>query len=237
MSAKLTNLSGVEDSPDGWHTYYIRITVDGRRHYKLGMCKGLVRKRYSKEPSTTAIDLLKLWIHESEQQALAHESQLFKQYPGDQPYIGRCGPLRHGGNTETYSHDVVAGEPPPHRYTVMMLSDEHIPLYTYGYSGANPKEPYRHLYGEVKYMDYSFGPEDSYLQVPHLSHPDAVTLATYDYLVNQVEHYRARRAQFLADKFQSAINYCLFVSKWTDHSRMRFESLQPFTVEQWANWV
>lgn len=108
--ANIENISETEDSSNGWKVYYLKILADGDEFYKIGVCKGSVKKRFSKEPNETVIKILKIWPHDSESKAYQHESKLFKDYPGDRPYIGRCGPLKFGGNTETYSHDVIGGQ-------------------------------------------------------------------------------------------------------------------------------
>jgi hypothetical protein len=232
--ATVTNISNVEDIDHGWKTYYLRVEVGGNVFFKIGVCKGAVSKRYAKEPKDTHLQILKIWGHLSEAAAYAYEERLFKEFPGDRPYIGRCGPFTKGGNTETYSHNVLEGEPPPHRYVVRMCSLEHMDLHTYGYSARNPKQLYAHLSGEVKYMDYSFGPEGSYLQVPLLSSQDAVVLATWDYLQDHIDGFSATKHS--ANWAQNALLTGVAVNAWSDYSKMRFEG-GGFHVGPYDVWV
>ena len=85
----VVNLSDVDDGGEGWKSYYLRVQADGGTFYKIGICKGSVKNRYSKEPAETGIEILKIWPHSKESSALRHEEQLIKTYPGDRPFIGR----------------------------------------------------------------------------------------------------------------------------------------------------
>lgn len=240
MAAIVENVSGVEDAAEGWKTYYLRVHADHNVFYKIGVCKGRVSKRYSKESAETRIEILKIWPQESEEAALRYEDVLFKIHSGDRPFVGRCGPFKHGGNTETYSHDVIGGEPPPHNYIVRIYRLHGVRLHTIGYSGANPRSNYEHLHGEVKYMDYSFGPEDvdegPYLQVPYLSHSTTVTIATRDFLENLLEDHCPSRRDFPKKLAADALKRYIVVSDWTDYSAMEFEG-SPFHVDKWDDWV
>lgn len=224
MAEIISNLSGQEDSNAGWKTYYLHITTKEGDFYKIGCCTGSVAKRYSKESKDVVIEILKLWIHKSEDAAIIHENRLLKDNRGDMPFIGRCGPLRHGGNTETYSHNVLGGESPPVSYIVRMHSMKYGRLYAKAYPYENPRDPYSFLHGQVKYMDYSFGPEEvdegGYLQVPALSHEKSVTIATEEMLMAIVERgYQGIPKRHAKDALEGQIRiYC-----WSDYSRMLFE--------------
>lgn len=236
MGAICTSAVGIEASSPGWKTYYVCLTVDGRKHFKFGVCRGKVANRFLREPDSLQVTVLKVWEHPTESAAHFHEECLFREYVGDRPYIGRCGPLTKGGNTETYSHDVLSGESPPKRFIVRMLSEDDLTLYTYGYAERNPKEPYRHLHRVVKYMDYSFGPEgQSYFQVPGLSHPDAVTLCDSSYFYKYLDVHR--KPSHLRDVFREAALKPIVITLWTDYSKMRFLQSYPFTPETHAVWV
>jgi hypothetical protein len=234
MAATVVNISGTEDTHEGWKTYYLRVHADGEVFYKIGLCKGAVYKRYGKEPKKTHLEILKIWHHPTESAAYQHEEKLFKDFPGDRPYIGQCGPFRFGGNTETYSHNVMEGEPSPHRFVVRMHSLDDLCLHTYGYSGRNPKRVYERLDGQVRYMDYAFGPKGLYVQVPKLSHPETVTLATRDYIQEHLDGGAATKStkEWAEDAYFSNIK----VKTWEDYSKMRFEGSR-FYVGPYEIWV
>ncbi len=237
MAATIFNVSDVEDADSGYKTYYIRITTDDGVYYKIGRCAGSVKKRYSKEPSDTTIEILKLWEHKTEDKAISHEERLLKSNPGDMPFIGKCGPLTKGGNTETYSHDVMGGGPPPFSYIARMYSMRETRLHAVAYPSNNPRDPYMHLHGKVRYMDYSFGPEDtdegSYLQVPTLSHPKSVSLATEEFLTAILEHgYTGMSKKHAKD----ALDRYILVFDWADYSKMDFEGSE-FKVGKYETWV
>lgn len=118
MAPVITNSSPLSDDDQFWKTYYLRVSADGGIFYKIGRCKGSVKRRYRQEPPDTEIEILQLWPHKTETAAIRHEEKLFRTHKGDRPFIGRCGPFRFGGNTETYSHDVIGGKPPPSFYIV-----------------------------------------------------------------------------------------------------------------------
>lgn len=237
MAATILNVSGVEDLDAGYKTYYIRITTDDGVYFKIGRCAGSVKKRYLKEPSDTTIEILKLWVHKTEDKAMSHEERLLKSNPGDRPFIGKCGPLTKGGNTETYSHDVIGGEKPPFNYIVRMYSMRQMRLHAVAYPSNNPRNPYMHLHGTVRYMDYSFGPEDtiegSYLQVPSLSHPKSVTIATEEFLTAILERgYTGMQKKHAKD----ALDRYIIVYDWADYSKMSFEAPE-FKVGRYDDWV
>lgn len=237
MAAQVINNSGVPDVPTGWRSYYIRIRADGADHFKFGISGRSVKSRYSKEPSSTEIEVRRIWMHETEREALQNEAALLAKHLGDRPYFGRCGPLQKGGNTETYSHDVLAGEPPPPNYIVRMIGDEGQELYATGYVDRNPKEPYRDRCGQVGYMEYAFGPRGTYLQIPWLSHPKAVTLATTTYVLSEMDRYDTKRHRRIHDLYFEALRHNVLVTAWSDYSRFRFDSTAPFRPDQWATWV
>lgn len=240
MPPKIVNSSDQEDGREGWKSYYLRVRADGGTFYKIGICKGSVKNRYSKEPSDTEIDILKIWPHPKESAAFRHEVQLFKTYLGDRPFIGRCGPFRHGGNTETFSHDVIGGERGPHSFVVKMYSVSSGILHTTGYSRENPRARYWHLYGTVRYMDYLWGPKDTgegdFYQIPALSAPDRVVIATESYLEHMLEVTTPANRSFPKRLAVDALNNPILVRSWTDYDRMRFEG-RPFKVDRWTDWV
>lgn len=236
MGAVCTSALGIEASSSSWKTYYVCLTLDGRKHFKFGVCHGKVADRFRREPESLHVQVLRVWEHPNASAAYSHEELLFREHLGDRPYIGRCGPLTKGGNGETYSHDVLGGEPPPKRFTVQMLSEDDFTLYTYGYADRNPKEPYRHLHGKVKYMDYSFGPEgQSYFQVPGLSHPDTVTLCDGWHLQKYLE--LECKPSYMREIFREAARDGIRITQWTDYSKMRFLQSYPFTPKPYAVWV
>lgn len=239
MAATVENLSDGIDAQDVWKTYYVCIRVDGDLHYKFGTCKGTIKRRYAKEPAKTEVQILKIWHHPTEQAAFLHKEQLFEEFPGDRPYIGRCGPLVHGGNTDTYSHDVMGGESAPHTYIVRLYSLQEGCLHTLGYSGFNPRKKYHLLYGTVKYMEYSFGPEESvegpYLQVPQLSSEDSVTIATANYLEDLSEGQVYTRGFPKKWAFDALERY-ITIRYWSDYCHMEFEGA-PFKPNRYADWV
>lgn len=240
MAPKIVNSSGQDDAQEGWKSYYLRVQADGGKFYKIGICKGSVKKRYSREPTETEIEILKIWPHAKESVAVRHEQQLFKTYPGDRPFIGRCGPFRYGGNTETFSHDVIGGERGPHSFVARMYSMRHGILHTTGYSGTNPRARYSHLYGTVRYMDYLFGPKDvgegEFYQIPALSAPDRIVIATERYLEHMLEHTTPSDRIFPKRLAQDALQNPILVRWWTDYDLMRFEG-RPFKVDRWTDWV
>ena len=150
MARKFRNMSGEEDPLSGYKTYYLRILADDAVFYKFGRCAGSIKQRFSKERPDLEIEVLRMWHHKSHRSAEKHEIHLFESFPGDRPYIGRCGPFRFGGNTETFSHDVMGGEPAPHSYWVRMYSERQGCVHTRAYSGSDPRTPYRHLIGKFR---------------------------------------------------------------------------------------
>lgn len=236
----IENLSGTVDRPDVFHTYYLRIaTADGVFH-KFGYCKGTVAHRYRKEPKGASITVLALWPHASEAAALRHEEKLVKTYPGLRPYIGQCGPLIHGGNTEVYCHDVMGQEPPPPSYIVRMVSCRYDAIYSHGYPARNPRASFRHLEGTVRYMDYAFGPkevpnEGSYLQVPLASHEESVTLATEGYIDAVLDGSRLARPGVSKKALADARERYIPVSSWDDYASMEFEG-RPFSKPRFDEW-
>lgn len=236
MAAIIINLSGQEDLSSGWKTYYLHISTKIGDYYKIGRCTGSVTKRYSKESKEIVIEILNIWIQKSENAAIAHEARLFRENVGDMPYIGRCGPLKHGGNTEIYSHDVLGGESPPVSYIACMHSMVHGKLYAKAYPYENPKDAYSFLYGQVRYMDYSFGPEElgegCYLQVPSLSHEKSVVLATEEMLIAILENgYQGIPKKHAKDALERQIQ----IDNWSDYSEMIFEG-REFTGKN-GDWV
>jgi hypothetical protein len=236
VGAVCSSAAGVEASSRGWKTYYVCLILEGRKHFKIGVCFGKVANRFRREPDSLQVEVLRVWEHPTEGAAHFHEEMLFREHAGDRPYFGRCGPLTKGGNCETFSHDVLGDEPPPKRYLVRMLDDDSLTQYTYGYADRNPKEPYRHLLGEVEYMRCAFGPGGFGLyQVPGLSHPDAVTLCNATYFHKYLDSDCKTSAQ--RDIFREASRESILVQNWTDYSKMRFLASSPFTPEAGAIWV
>lgn len=122
-----------------------------------------------------------------------------------------------------------------------MLSINCMPLYAIGYSGENPKETYDYLNGEVGYMDYAFGPlmvdgEGVFLQVPLLSHPSTVVIAT-DLFLHGIVNGEISQSYKISKKVAlDAIDRSIVVTSWSDYQKMEFEGL-PFKAPKWAEWV
>lgn len=239
MTPTFLNSSGAVDDGDTWKTYYLRVTFNGENFYKIGVCKGKVQARYRKESSDVAIHLLRLWTHQSETAAAKHESALFKQHTGDRPYIGRCGPFRFGGNTETFSHDVIGGEPPPPMYVAKLYALERCGVLATGYSKRNPLLSFRHLFGQVRYMDTMWGPpdfdNDVFLQVPLLSSSNTVVLATAAFLEDALLPERPSKPWFPKRAARDALERSITVRQWSDYADMKFEG-KGFKVSKWDAW-
>jgi hypothetical protein len=113
-------------------------------------------------------------------------------------------------------------------------------LHAIGYSDVNPKSAYEYLHGEVRYMDYSFGPaeidEGPYLQVPRLSHRKTVTIATSEFLEDLLREDCPARKDFPKSCATDALGRYIIVSDWTDYSNMVFDGFR-FTVGPWDDWV
>jgi len=113
-------------------------------------------------------------------------------------------------------------------------------LHTNGYSEFNPRARYAHLYGTVRYMDYLWGPEDcdegDFYQIPQLSVPDRVVLATEDYLDHMLEETTPSDRTFPKRTAAEAIESRLIIRTWTDYELMRFEG-RAFKVDRWTDWV
>ena len=244
--ATIINLSGVDDTKEGYKTYYVRIIYDDVAYYKIGKCKGCVTRRFAREPDTTIIEILNIWNHTTENKAFTHEHKMLEKdfKHGDRPFFGRCGPLtkKTMGNTEVFSHDVLNGEPAPFTYLVRIFYENMVTTYTTGYADNNPKEPWSWLYGEVRYMDFAFGPQDHdqglIYQVPLLSHENTVTLATHDYL-----HDSHPDSNYFPSKIYSrpltkkiahhALDQSIIIYDWKDYYKMDFEG-KEFKKPSWA---
>ena len=236
LGAVCTSAPRVEAGSPGWKTYYVCLTLEGRKHFKIGVCHGKVANRFRREPDALHVEVLRVWEHPTQGAAHLHEEILFRENVGDRPYFGRCGPLTKGGNGETFSHDVLGGEPPPQKFLVRMLDSDAMTQYTYGYADRNPKEPYRHLHGEVEYMRYAFGVgEWGMYQVPGLSHPDSVTLCDGHYFQQYLDV--DCKASYMRDIFLEAVRASIRVVNWSDYSKMKFQLSHPFRAEEYAVWV
>lgn len=235
--ATVENLANLEDSADAWKTYYIRIVVLGRVFYKIGRCKGSVQYRFRQEPKETLIQIIRIWSHKSEALSCKHEAQLEKEGNGFRPYIGRCGPLIHGGNTEVYPYDLMGGESSPINYIASMHSKRHGVLYTRALADSECIDCYRYLEGEVRYMDYAFGPNDveegAYLQVPLVSNQMIVTVATEGQLEQYASSYgRSKERKWAKD----ALDRYVVVSSWSDYYSFSFEGPES-KVPRYAEWA
>lgn len=240
MVATIINQEKFEEIDASWKTYYLKILADNSEFYKFGVCGGSIRKRYSREPESTVIEVIEVWPHKTEGKALTHERKLFKTYPGVRPYIGKCGPFKYGGNTETYCHDVLGGEAPPDTYIVQMVSHENGQIYTQAFCNENPLSTYKHLGGQYKYMAYAFGPEYnsecSYLQVADLSNESAVVLATEDYLNDIVEGRTWHSRKLSRGVANDALRENILVTEWSDYMFMRFRG-DGFKASRHCEWV
>lgn len=223
--ATILNSSGVSDH-DEPKVYYIRLTVDGVWYWKLGMCSQSLRKRFSGEPRSTFIEILKLWPKETAEKAKVAEAKLRAKLKGDLPFLGRCGPLKRGGNAETYSHDALNGAPCPDRYFVKMFTTR---MYTVevAYINHNPRALFSHLHGEVRYMDYLFGPKDAgeghFFQVPLLSSRSHVVVATDEYLYAMLERRTDIEKKISRLAAEDALKRYIIVKTWKeDYPRMVF---------------
>ena len=235
--ATVENLTDLEDDSDGWKTYYIRIVVLGCIFYKIGRCKGSVKNRFHQEPRDTLIQIIRIWQHKSEALSCKHEAKLEKEGNGFRPYIGRCGPLVHGGNTEVYPYDLMGGESPPINYIARMHSNRYGELHTRALVDSECIDSYRYLEGEVRYMDYAFGPKDAgegaYLQVPLASNRKIVTVATEE----QLEQYVSSSGRSKERKWaEDALDRYVMVSSWSDYHDFSFEGPES-KVPRYAEWV
>lgn len=236
----IENLSGIDDDPKTPKTYYIRITAVGRQFWKFGVAHSTVRRRYASCLGVEKIDILNIWPHKTLEKAKAHEARLFRENKGDMPYIGRCGPLPNAGNTEVYSHDVLNGEKPPAHYFVRVLSLESYPFLLVAYDGEDPRTPYRHLHGIVRYMDWMEGPEPSlegdYLQVPANSSFDRITIATEAYLRAAVDKQIGNRSFDVSRAgAEEALRLGILVKSWRDRPKFQAVLGRPFSLKG-ADW-
>lgn len=219
------------DRTSEFKTYYIRLENEDGVFFKIGRCKGRFSKRFNKESSDLEIEVKSLWGHKTEEQAERHERRLFRENPGDMPYVGRCGPLEFGGNLEVYSHDVMAGEPAPKSYLVRVLTMASSPRYAIGYCDVNPRALYADLVGVVAYMDYALGPpevhEGRYIQVPHMSARESVTIATEAFLDDALSEWAGERKKSALEAYRYALEAGCTVHDWSDYRLMKFRGM-PF---------
>ncbi|WP_273728797.1 hypothetical protein [Brucella gallinifaecis] len=229
MAPVIIKSEDIDDDSKSWKTYYLKVTYQNEIFYKIGVCKGSVKQRYKKESADLLIEILKLWKFDTESAAYKHEGLLFKQYPGDRPYYGKCGPFYFGGNTETYSHDVMNDEKPPLSFEAKLYSLSEIERIVIGYPDRNPLLSFKHLYGTVNYMETMWGPpqidEGVYLQVPTLSSSKKVVLATVDYLEDRILPERSSSRIFPKRDARDALERSITVRSWSDYSDMKFEGL------------
>lgn len=123
--ATVINQSGKEDAKGVYKTYYLRILHKGRFFWKIGQTVNRIQDRFKKEPPECEIVIVDLWHHTTALKCDNHEAKLFKLYKsGALPYIGKTGPLRGGGNTEVFCHDVMGGEAPPERVQVVAWNED-----------------------------------------------------------------------------------------------------------------
>jgi hypothetical protein len=223
------NLSDCEDVNSGFKTYYIRIEAHGATFFKFGKCTGSVKKRYSREATDVRIDVLQIWSHHSMEAAERHEVQLHRKHKGNRPFIGRCGPFKNGGNTECYSHDVLAGSPPPETYIARLFSvATGVGVDVEAFCDFDPRIPYYHLIGEVGYMNLVIGPggheEGGFVQVAELSSSKTVVLATRDFLNSIIIiGYSNPMKGFTKRVAMNAIESGISVSKFSDWKHMSFK--------------
>lgn len=234
--ATVINLSGVDDAKNTFKTYYIRIIFEGRTYYKIGKCNGSVARRFGREPETTIIEIIHIWVHANSDKAERHEAKLFRQYKhGDLPFNYDAGPLtkygRSQGNTEVFSHDVIGGEPAPFWFKVRIFYNEGPEGYTRAYPDGDPRKPWE---GRVDgdWLDRFLYPQNHYegslYQIPLLSTKTAVTLATYECLDNRIENklfYAPLTKRVVLD----AIEREIIITDWSDYWIMDFESSRGFT--------
>jgi hypothetical protein len=223
--ATVNNVSG-EDDANTPKVYYIRIMANGGTFWKLGKCSASVRQRFSSEPRTTIIDILKIWNYGTSEQARKAEDKLRKKLSGDLPYLGQCGPFKHGGNAETYSHDVLNGQPAPEHYWVKILTKK---MFTFevAYKQENPRARYEHLLGQVRYMDYLYGPIDAgeghFFQVPYLSSSSHVVIASDEYLYAMLSRGGDVKKQIKKFDAEDALRRYIVVKNWRDdYPKMQF---------------
>lgn len=223
--ATVNNLSGFEDN-ELPKVYYIRIRVDGGVFWKLGTSTRSVRKRFASESRETEIDILKIWSYPTKEKAREAEYKLRGKIKGDLPYLGRCGPLIKGGNAETYCHDALNGAAPPDSYWVKIFTTKSI-ICEVAYTGFNPRERYKHLYGKVRYMDYLYGPGESgeghFFQIPTLSSRTHVVIASDQYLYAMTERGGHIEKKIKKQDAQDALRRYIVVKDWNaDFLKMQF---------------
>lgn len=223
--ATINNLSGVEDA-ESPKVYYIQIRVDDGVFWKLGTSIRSVRRRFASEPRETEIDILKIWNYPTKEKAVEAEYRLRRKIKGDLPYLGRCGPLINGGNAETYCHDALNGTAAPESYWVKIFT---MKSYTceVAYTGFNPRERYGHLFGEVRYMDYLYGPGESgeghFFQVPTLSSRTHVVIASDQYLYAMIERGGHTEKRIKKHDAQDALRRYIVIKYWgADYMKMQF---------------
>lgn len=227
MAPVIIKSAEIEDDSVSFKTYYLKVTYKDEVFYKIGICKGSIRQRYKKENSDLQIEIIKLWKHDTQKNATNHEIELFKQYPGDRPYIGRCGPFGFGGNTETFSHDVINGEKPPFSYQAKLFTLSNITEIVTGYPDRNPLLAFKHLYKQAFYMETLWGPpeedEGVFLQVPSLSSRTHVVLATVGYLEDALLPERPAYRYFPKRDVRDTLERSITVRSWADYYDMKFE--------------
>ena len=239
MAPIVKNCSSLEDDNVGWKTYYLRILYNSEWFYKIGRCKGSVRARFSKEANDLIIEILQIWKHSTASDCEAHEYDLFSKNTGDRPYFGKCGPLSFGGNTEVFSHDVMRGEPSPKSFIAKMLTNSRYGLLVRGYPDRNPLLSFRHLIGQYRYMDTMLGPPDIdegvFLQVPTLSAPGHVVIATVDWLESLASGKFAVHRSFTRKLASETLELSITVRFWEDYKNMRFWG-KGFRVSRFDDW-
>lgn len=239
------NESGIDDNDTGWKTYYVKFSIDGDKDfYKFGKCQGAVKKRFQREKEILRLSVQKIWQHNTEDDALRHEESLFRKHKGDRPFIGSLGPLKHGGNTEVYSHDVFGDQEPPETYIAKLWSIESYGELKLVYADWNPQEEFVHLCKfPLKHFD---GPEDigegKWYLVPTLSTSERVALATSDFL-EKIQNGSLHMGRLFTKKHAAdAITNSIIVCGWYDRkskfsNTWLFNAKKSYGVNQYDNWV
>ncbi|HHX2504950.1 TPA: hypothetical protein ACU8BO_000260 [Neisseria subflava] len=235
--ATIINLSGIEDAKDTYKTYYVRIIFEGRNYYKIGKCNGSIARRFGREPITTIIEIIHIWLHSSSEKAERHEDKLFRQYKhGDLPFMFNCGPLtrynRSQGNTEVFSHDVIGGEPAPFFFKARIFYRDENTCYARVYPDGDPRQPWSEHINDY-WLQRSLYPQDQYegsiYQIPLLSTKTAVTLATSWCLEDLVEN-KLFSAPLTKRVVLDALEREIIIKEWSDYWIMDFDSSRGFTI-------
>lgn len=196
--AKVTNLSGQEDVAGVPKTYYLRIKAFGRDFYKFGHTGQRIADRFKKEPLACEIEIVDLWLHKTLTQALVLEARLDRKYrkAGFLPYIGKVGPLRGGGNTEVYTHDVLGGEPAPETVLIRAWSERG---WDESHRFAPQFDPYAPFSYRPFWVENYYAPATPSLLMPQQSRDGKLVVADYGYLTEDCPHFSARSVRAALD--------------------------------------